>query len=221
MKNFFSQKTFALLWLMLIFSMSAAAQKLSDTEKPTESYRIKAGDKLSVKFLNHPELNEPTLLVRPDGFVSLQMIDDLKAEGLTAVELRKKIEKSYDEILIDPIISVNITEFVQPSFFIGGQIAKPGKYSLRDGNTMVKAIFLAGGFTKDANRRMVLYARTNGAGKWEVREVNVLKLIEKLSQSEDIGLSDGDYIFVPDSKLSKFNKAVESFQSVFPLIRLF
>jgi polysaccharide export outer membrane protein len=93
MKNFFSQKTFALLLLTLIFSMSAAAQKLSDTEKPTESYRIKAGDKLSVKFLNHPELNEPTLLVRPDGFVSLQMIDDLKAEGLTAVELRKKNRK--------------------------------------------------------------------------------------------------------------------------------
>lgn len=221
MKNFFPRKAFVFLLLTLFFSMSATAQKMSDSEKPSESYRIKAGDKLSVKFLNHPELNEPTLLVRPDGFISLQMIDDLKAEGLTAVELKKKIEKGYDEILIDPVISVNIIEFVQPAFFIGGQVARPGKYSLRDGNSLLKAIFLAGGFTRDANRRMVLYARADGDGKWQVREVNALKLIEKLSESSDIELNDGDYIFVPDSKLSRFNKAVESFQSVFPLIRLF
>lgn len=204
----------------LVFALSVAAQTVPNDEKPAESYRIKSGDKLSIKFLNHPELNEPVLTVRPDGFISLQLIEDINAEGLTAAELKKTIGKRYDEILLNPVISVNIVEFVPPAFFIGGQVGKPGKYFLRDGNSLVKAIFIAGGFTRDANRRMVLYAREKSDGKWEVREVNVLKLIEKLSKDQDIELSDGDYIFVPDSKLSKFNKAIESFQSVFPILPL-
>jgi len=166
-------------------------------------------------------LNESALTVRPDGFIGLQLIEDLKAEGLTATELKKKIEKSYDEVLLNPVISVNIIEFVPPAVFVGGQIGRPGKYFLRDGNSLVKVIFMAGGFTKDANRRMVLYARADNRGKWQVREVNVLKLFKQLSGEEDILLNDGDYIFVPDSKLSKFNKALEGFQSVFPILPLF
>lgn len=210
---------FIVLVLAASFGISAQEKK-NDSDKPVESYHIKAGDKLSVKFLNHPELNEPSLTVRPDGYISLQLIEDMKAEGLTAGELKKKIDKAYDEILLNPVISVNITDFIPPSVFIGGQIGKPGKYALRDGNSLVKVIFMAGGFTREANRRMVLYARMDANGKWQVREVNVLKLIEKLSEAQDITLNDGDYIFVPDSKLSKFNKAVEGFQSFFPFLRL-
>jgi protein involved in polysaccharide export with SLBB domain len=221
MKINFWQKIYVFVLLICAFSVAGLAQTGLNSDKPEESYKIKSGDKLSIKFLNHPELNELSLTVRPDGFISLQLIDDIKAEGLTATDLKKAIEKGYSEILLNPVISVNIADFVPPAFFIGGQISKPGKYSLRDGNTIVKAIFIAGGFTKDANRRLVLYARATDDGKWEVREINVLKLIEKLSDGKDIELQDGDYIFVPDSKLSKFNKAVESFQSVFPILRIF
>lgn len=218
MKSHFLGKIFAVGAILLSVSFAAIAQRAD--EKPVESYRIKAGDKLAVKFLNHPELNELALTVRPDGFISLQLIDDLRAEGSTAEELKKKIGKAYDEILLNPVISVNIAEFMPPAVFIGGQIGRPGKYYLRDGNSLVKVIFMAGGFTKDANRRMVLYARADANGKWQVREVNVLKLIEKLSDGQDITLSDGDYIFIPDSKLSKLNKAIEGFQSIFPILPL-
>jgi len=207
--------------IILTASVFTAAQKPASSETPAETYRIKAGDKLSVKFLNHPELNEPALTVRPDGFISLQLIEDIKTEGFTTSELKTKIEKGYDEILLNPVISVNIIEFMPPAVFIGGQIGRPGKYFLRDGNSLVKVIFMAGGFTKDANRRMVLYARADRGGKWQVREVNVLKLLEKLAGGQDVELSDGDYIFVPDSKLSKFNKAIEGFQSLFPILPLF
>lgn len=220
MKIRFLQRVFIFCLLVFTSSIFVSAQSSADFDKPAETYRIKSGDKLSVKFLNHPELNEPALTVRPDGFVSLQLIEDIKAEGLTATNLKKRIEKGYEEILLNPVISVNIVDFVPPVVFIGGQIGKPGKYLLRDGNSLVKVIFMAGGFTKDANRRMVLYARAGRDGKWEVREVNVLKLIEKLSNGQDIMLTDGDYIFVPDSKLSKFNKAIEGFQSLFPILRL-
>lgn len=221
MKMHFLSRIFTLFILSLAVTTLVSGQKNVDFERPTETYRIKSGDKLSIKFLNHPELNEPALTVRPDGFISLQMIEDIKAEGLTANELKKIIGKEYEETLLNAVISVNIVEFIPPAVFIGGQIGRPGKYYLREGNSLLKVIFMAGGFTKDANRKMVLYARSDEKGKWKVKEVNVLKLIEKLSENDDIVLSDGDYIFIPDSKLSKLNRAIEGFQAFFPILPLF
>jgi protein involved in polysaccharide export with SLBB domain len=205
--------------IILLLAGIGYSQTTAKTDEPENAYRIKKGDKLSVKFLYHPELNEPSIVVRPDGLISLQLIEDVKAEGLTATELKKLLDKSYNEILINPVISVNIVEFLPPSVFIGGQVSKPGKYDLREGNTLVKVIFLAGGFTRDANRKMVLYARSNGDNKWSVQQINVMKLLEKLSEQKDISLQDGDYIFIPDSKMSQFNKAMEGFQALFPILR--
>ncbi|MEK7723945.1 MAG: polysaccharide biosynthesis/export family protein [Acidobacteriota bacterium] len=221
MKNHFLKRIFTLFLLTISATVFVSAQKNTNFERPVESYRIKSGDKLSIKFLNHPELNEPALTVRPDGLISLQMIDDIKAEGLTADELKKIIGKGYEETLLNAVISVNIVEFIPPAVFIGGQVGRPGKYFLREGNSLLKVIFMAGGFTRDANRKLVLYARADNKGKWKVSEVNVLKMIEKLSDNNDIVLNDGDYIFIPDSKLSKFNRAIEGFQAFFPILPLF
>lgn len=196
-------------------------EKPKETTQPANSYRIRNGDKISVKFLYQSELNEPSIVVRPDGYVSLQLIEDIKVEGLTATEIKTRLEKLYNESLINPVISVNVVEFVPASVFIGGQVAKPGKYSLRDADTIVQTIFLAGGFTRDANRRMILYARSTGDKKWSVQQINALKLIDNSLSQQDLTLQDGDYIFVPDSKISKFNKALEGFQSFFPLLRIF
>lgn len=213
-RQYFGQ-IFAVILLVAAATVVTTAQGVNTT-----TYKLKAGDKISVRFLNHPELNEPVLTIRPDGLISLQMVEDLKAEGVTAEQLKTNIYKAYNEILLNPVISVNVVEFLPPSVFIGGQIQRPGKYSLRDGNTLVKAIFMAGGFTKDANRKMVLYARQDAKGKWSVREVNFLDLMKKMQMDGDVELSDGDYIFIPDSKLSKLNKAIEGFQSFFPILPL-
>ncbi|MBC7798813.1 MAG: polysaccharide export protein, partial [Pyrinomonadaceae bacterium] len=161
-------------------------EKSKETTRPVNSYRIKNGDKISVKFLYQNELNEPSIVVRPDGFVSLQLIEDIKVEGLTTTEIKTKLEKLYNESLINPVISVNVVEFVPASVFIGGQVAKPGKYNLRDADTIVQTIFLAGGFTRDANRRMILYARSTGERKWSVQQINALKLIDNSLSQQDL-----------------------------------
>lgn len=183
---------------------------------PDGSYRIQKGDKLSVKFFSHPELNEPSVIVRPDGFISLQIIDDIRAEGRTALELKADLEKAYNETLLNPIISVAVIEFVAPRVFIGGQIKNAGRYDLRDAKTIVQVVFLAGGFTEDANRKMVILARPDGKGDWQTQAVNVMKILDKKSPEKDVELRDGDYIFIPDSKISQFNKAVETFRGLLP-----
>lgn len=171
---------------------------------------------MSVKFLYHPELNETALAVRPDGFVSLQMIDDVKAEGLTVAELKKRLEKAYEEILLRPVITVALLEFVAPRVYIGGQIGKPGRYDLREARTLIQAVFLAGGFTRDANRKMVIHARPDERNNWRYQSANVLKILGRKGEEKDIELRDGDYIYVPDSKISQINKAVEGFRSLLP-----
>jgi protein involved in polysaccharide export with SLBB domain len=209
----------SILWCLFV-SVNAFAQiDLPEPSKPAAAqtgYRIKQGDKLSVKFLYHPELNEISVVVRPDGFISLQMIDDSKAEGLTISELKAQLEKSYNEILLKPVLTVALLEFVAPRVFIGGQVNKPGRYDLREGQTLVQVIFLAGGFTSDANRKMVIHARPNGSGDWEIQSANVLKVINQQGEQKDIALQDGDYIFIPDSKISQINKAVETVRGFLP-----
>lgn len=207
-----------LLTLFFCFICLPFENSAQTNDKPLadNTYRIQKGDKLSVKFFSHPELNEPSVIVRPDGFISLQIIDDIRAEGKTAAELKKELEKAYNETLLNPIISVAVIEFVAPRVFIGGQIKNAGRYDLRDAKTIVQVIFLAGGFTEDANRKMVILARPDGKGDWQTQAVNVMRILDKKSTEKDVDLRDGDYIFIPDSKISQFNKAVETFRGLLP-----
>lgn len=222
MRYRFSKIILALIVCGFLLSANSLAQtkppKSAEADAPPVGYRIKQGDKLSVKFFHHPELNETSLAVRPDGFISLQLVDEVRAEGSTISELKARLEKSYDEFLLEPVISVALLEFVAPRVFIGGQVGKPGSYPLRDGQTLVQVIFLAGGFTRDANRKSVLYARADGKGDWQIQSVNLMKIVAQKDGQKDLQLRDGDYVFVPDSKISQFNKMVESFRGLLPTL---
>jgi polysaccharide biosynthesis/export protein len=180
------------------------------------SYRLRQGDKLSVRFLYHPELNEPSLVVRPDGLISLQMVDDVRAAGLTAAELKAALERAYREILLAPVITVSVLEFVAPRVYVSGQVARPGGYALRDGDTLLQAVALAGGFTPAAHRRLVLHARPVGERQLQVVAVDVTRLLTPEGRAHDLELRDGDYIFVPDSKLAKLSRVVEAFRFAVP-----
>jgi protein involved in polysaccharide export with SLBB domain len=209
---------FWILFLSVISFAQADSPPPDNSKAAPVNYRLKQSDKLSVKFFYHPELNETSLIVRPDGFISLQMIDDIKVEGLTTTELKTRLEKAYNEILLKPIITVTLLEFVAPRVYIGGQVNKPGRYELREGQTLIQVIFLAGGFTRDANRRMVVHARPKDDNSWEIQSSNVLKVLNQKGEESDIALKDGDYIFIPDSKISQINKAIEGFKGLLPKI---
>ncbi len=202
---------------LFLISTCALAQQ-AEKPQPDAGYRIHKGDRLSVKFTYHSELSEPSLVVRPDGFITLQMIDDVKAEGLTAVELKQKLEQAYKESLLNPVISVGLVEFVAPRVFVSGQVNKPGSYPLREGDTLMQAVTLAGSFTREAHRRMVLLARPVGDHELQVREIDMLELLSHRNGVRDEVLQDGDYIFVPDSRLSKFSRVIEAFRFAVPSV---
>src|SRR5262245_15925108 len=211
-------------FLVLTFSpalaqQSAAQQSAAEAETSpsvNDSYRILSGDKLSVKFLYHPELNEPSIVVRPDGFITLLIVDEVMARGLTVAELKAGIEKAYSETLLKPVVSINLIEYVAPHIYVGGQVAKPGRYELRDGRTLMQAIILAGGFTREANRKMVLHARRAGEGKLKMTTCNVLQMFSDSKTAQEALLQNDDYVFVPDSKISKIARLIEAFRAAIP-----
>lgn len=184
--------------------------------RPTSDYRIRKGDKLSVKFLYQPELSDAAISVRPDGKISLPMVAEVRAEGLTVAELKTTLEKAYREILLDPEITVNVVEFVPPRVFVGGEVTKPGSYELRAGQTLLQAVILAGGFTPNAHRKQVLHARPVNERELQVVALDLTKLLTVGEKKLEIILQDGDYIFIPDSKLSKFTNIVAAFRSLVP-----
>ena len=213
-KLFYGWLGFELLTLVLTLSLGAVFAQRNTDRQP--EYTIRSGDRLSIKFPYHAELNEPTLTVRPDGQITLTHIGDVRAAGLTVTQLKQQLEKAYSEVLVNPVISVNLTEFMMAHVFVGGQVQKAGSYELRAGDTLFKAVVLAGGFTPDANRRLVLHARPAADGKLRITQHDVLTMLSNSKEAYDFPLQDGDYVFVPDSKLSKFSRVMDAFRTVVP-----
>lgn len=217
MRSVFSTFFFGLVLACVFFPNWSIGQNkdLTLSQSPI-LYKIQPGDKLSLKFFSNPELNEVSMVVRPDGFINPQLISEIRAGGRTVSELKAELERDYNEVLLTPMITVSIIDFVAPRIFVGGQINKPGRYDLREANTVVQAVFLAGGFTRDARRSMVIHARPDGKGDWVIRTSNVMNILNQKGSDRDLQLQDGDYVFVPDSKISQFNKAVETFRGWLP-----
>jgi polysaccharide export outer membrane protein len=211
---------FGALAVALLMATSLRAQPPAtgnaSAASPESSYRIRSGDKLNIKFVYQPELNEPSAIVRPDGFITLSMIDEVRAKGLTVAELKSRVEDAYKEILLNPVVSINLTDLVAPCVYVGGQVNRAGSYELRAGQTVVQAVILAGGFTREAHRKMVLHARPDGKGNLKVTQIDVTDLFSRSGNAQELLLRDGDYVYVPDSKLSRFSRVVEAFRFAVP-----
>ncbi len=176
----------------------------------TPGYRLHQGDKIEVRFFYQPELNQETV-VKPDGMISMPLINDVRAEGVTVSGLERQLMERYAPELIDPLISVVLKEYVKPRIFIGGQVVKPGPYELRDGDMLAQALLLAGGFTRQAHRKQVLVARPIGEGDMRVTVVDTTRLYSRNPDPDlNLALRDGDLIFVPESKLSRISGVMDA-----------
>lgn len=173
-------------------------------------YRLHLGDKIEIRFFYQPELNQETI-IKPDGRISLQLIGEVNAVGLTTGELERRLTELYADILVDPVISVILKEYVKPRVFISGEVTRPGPYELRQGETLAQALALAGGFTPRAHRKMVIHARPMGEGQLRVTVIDATKLFGRHPDPElNLALKDGDLIYVPESKLSRLSKILSA-----------
>ena len=157
-------------------------------------YKLGPEDVIKISVWENKELTLD-LVVRPDGKISMPLIQDVVAEGKTARELADTIQKGLLNFIKDPQVSVIVLQVNAPKYFVIGNVAKPGPYPLRSDTSVLQALSLAGGFTQFASPRSIKLIR-NTTGKQEVRKVNYYNLIDDDGKGNYL-LRSGDTIVVP------------------------
>jgi polysaccharide biosynthesis/export protein len=160
-------------------------------------------------FTFSPEFNQ-SLTVQPDGFVVLRGSGLLLAEGLTVAQLQQAMVKAYSDFLHDPEITVTLKDFEKPYFLASGEVVRPGKYELRGDLTVNEAVAIAGGFTQQAKHSQVVLFRRVSSEVAEAHVIDLKKMLNSRDLREDRHLQPGDFIYVPQSRVSKIRKYVPS-----------
>ncbi len=178
-------------------------------EKPPE-YRIQPGDEMDIKFFFNPELNE-TVIVRPDGNISLLLIDDVWSAGLTPSELDALLTQAYARELRKPMITVIVKTFTGQRVYVGGEVGKPGVVELTSGMTALQAVFAAEGFLDTAKPEGVIVIR-NGATDAPIPiRVDLELSIDGDTTVGDIPLKAFDVVYVPKSAIANVNLFVNQY----------
>jgi polysaccharide export outer membrane protein len=157
-------------------------------------YRIGPEDVLRISVWENPELSLD-VVVRPDGKISVPLIQDVKAAGLTAAEVAAVIQRNLLAYIQDPTVSVIVMQVNASKFFVIGYVKSPGVFPLRGDVSVLQAISLAGGFTDFASPRKIRLVR-NAGHRQEVRVINYYDIIDRGGEGNYL-LKPGDTIVVP------------------------
>jgi polysaccharide export outer membrane protein len=134
--------------------------------------------------------------VRMDGKISLPLVQEIKAAGLTPLQLKEVLTRKLKEFIENPIVSVTVMEANSYKVYVIGLVKTPGVYRLRSETTVTQIISLAGGFTDWANPKKILVVRKED-GREKRIPVNYKKIMNGSNTSSDIILKTGDTIIVP------------------------
>jgi polysaccharide export outer membrane protein len=159
-----------------------------------EPYRIGPEDILDVAVWRDPDLSK-TLAVRPDGFISLPIVGEVRADGKTPSELAAEIKKRLSPYVQQPNVTVIVREVNSSRVFVTGEVAHPGAFPLKGRVSLLQAIALAGGFSEFANTDGIMVIRPGkDGGKIPVRYDD---LIARKDAQRDLYLRAGDTVVVP------------------------
>jgi len=176
-----------------------------------QRYLLHAGDVLDIKFFHMPELNE-TLPIRPDGKISLQLIDEVTASGLTPAELDALLTKEYANHLENPELTVIVRTFTTQKVYVGGEVNAPTMLPLTPDMTALQAVIQAGGFRKTAELRNIVIIRNQGTSTPKLISLN-LRDGDGAGDGipEHVPLQPGDIIMVPKSGIARLNQFVDQY----------
>jgi polysaccharide export outer membrane protein len=197
-----------LLWIglfaagMLAQSNTAAADT-SGAAKPPDTpassgsgsdYVIGADDMLNISVWKEPELTE-SLPVRPDGKISMPLLNDIPAAGLTPLQLRDSITEKLKKYIADPRVTVVVTAMNSRRIFVTGEVVHSGPLPLLPHMTMLQALAQAG-FTQFANLKNIYLLRTEN-GRQVKLPFNYKEVVKGNHPEQNILLKPGDTLVVP------------------------
>jgi polysaccharide biosynthesis/export protein len=186
---------------------SASAQQASlsaaNSSKSTASeavvlpvgYTIGAEDILSVVFWRDKDLSAD-VVVRPDGKISLPLINDIQAAGLTPAQLRDKVIAAASTYVESPNATVVVKEIHSRKVFITGLVGRPGSYPLGSDMNVLQLIAVAGGLQEFADARNIVVVRTEN-GRQRFLKFNYKDVIGQQDSKQNVVLQPGDTVVVP------------------------
>jgi polysaccharide export outer membrane protein len=171
-----------------------AADTPDPAKPPEEFYQIGAGDALNINVWKEPTLSG-TVKVRPDGYVTLPLINEVQVSGQTTGQLRKTLEDKYKEYTTDPFVTIRVEGIASSEVFLVGQVGKPGAFPLSGNETLLQLLTRSGGLGVFADRSNIRVVRRDGS---KVTEYVVdYDAIIKGDLKQDVLLRPGDRIIVP------------------------
>ena len=159
------------------------------------NYIIGPDDQVDVNVWGEPGVSR-SVPVRPDGKISLPLLNDVQAAGLTPMQLGAEITAGLKKFVEAPRVTVIITKASDPHIFILGEIARAGAYPLLPNMTMLAALSSAGGFTPFAKQSKVHILRTEN-GKQITISFNYKEAVSGRHPEQNVMLKAGDTIVVP------------------------
>lgn len=186
-----------LLTILCALALPAAAQVTTRTdEDPPNAYAIGPGDILEISVWKNPELTT-TVPVRPDGRISVPLLGDVQAAGMTPLALKQTLTDGYKEYVTAPGVSVVVKEIHSRKIYVTGEVATPGVYDLQPRAKLMQAIALAGGLTPYA-KGSVIVLRDSRDGKQDRRyEIELKSILSGKKPQDNLLLQPGDTLFVP------------------------
>jgi polysaccharide export outer membrane protein len=180
----------------------AAAQPAAENTEPAKpaapapavdpkAYVIGAEDVISIRVWREPE-NSGTFNVRPDGKVSIPLLGEIQAAGMTPEQLSAAISTGLQKVMVHPEVTVGVEKVNSKKYFIQGEVNRPGSYSLVIDTTVLEALVNAGGFREFANTKKIVILRGSERIKFNYHEVTKGKKME-----QNILVKPGDQIIVP------------------------
>lgn len=169
-----------------------ATAQIDPRRMPPETYRIGAEDLLQVSVWKNEALSR-TVPVRPDGKISLPLVNDVQAAGLTALELRDVLAKKLAEYMPNPEVSVIVSDIRSFKVSVMGEVVKPGRYELKSRTTVLDILAMAGGFTQFASRSKIVILHPDGATMKRI-PFNYNRIA---GEQENFYLHSGDIVLVP------------------------
>jgi polysaccharide export outer membrane protein len=156
-------------------------------------YRLSVGDKLRVEVYKDPQLSQ-SLQVRPDGKVTLPLVGDITAAGLTSIELRDQLATALREYVTNPVVTVIVVETVPPLVYVMGEVGNPGSIPLTGPMSVLQALAMAGGFRDFADTKDIRVLRRTSRGVQTIA-FNYKSAVK--GEGNTVMLQPGDTVIVP------------------------
>lgn len=173
---------------------NSQARVPAETTQPPD-YVIGTDDVLEIVFWRDPDMSGE-VVVRPDGKISLPLVHDIQAAGLTPEQLRSAVEERVRQYVEVPNATVIVRQINSRKVFITGQVARPGPYALTTPMTVLQLIATAGGLTEYADKKAIFVLR-NEAGRAMTFAFNHDDVLRRRNLAQNILLKPGDTVVVP------------------------